>query len=44
LIAIDLNSQKPVWTFDTAASVQNGPTLTKPDGTPNYAAAFTENF
>jgi outer membrane protein assembly factor BamB len=44
LIAIDLTSQKPAWTFETEASRQNGPAFTKPDGTPNYAAAFTENF
>ncbi len=44
LIAIDLTSQKPAWTFETDASRQNGPALTKPDGTPNYEAAFTDNF
>jgi len=44
LIAIDLASQKSAWTFETDASRQNGPVLTKPDGTPNYEAAFTDNF
>ena len=44
LIAIDLAGQKPAWTFETDASRQNGPALTKPDGTPNYAAAFADNF
>jgi len=44
LIAIDLASQKTAWTFETDASRQNGPALTKPDGTPNYAAAFADNF
>jgi eukaryotic-like serine/threonine-protein kinase len=44
LIAIDLAAQKVAWTFQTDGSRQNGPTYTKPDGTPNYAAAFTENF
>jgi outer membrane protein assembly factor BamB len=44
LIAIDLASQKPAWTFETDASRLNGPAFTKPDGTPNYAAAFTDNF
>jgi outer membrane protein assembly factor BamB len=44
LIAIDLASHKPVWTFETDASRQNGPALTKPDGTPNYEAAFADNF
>jgi len=44
LIAIDLTTQKPAWTFETDASRQNGPALTKPDGTPNYEAAFGDNF
>ena len=44
LIAIDLAGQKPAWTFEADASRQNGPALTKPDGTPNYAAAFADNF
>jgi outer membrane protein assembly factor BamB len=44
LIAIDLASQKPAWTFETDAAKQSGPALTKPDGTPNYEAAFGDNF
>ncbi len=44
LIAIDLVSQKPAWTFETEASRQNGAALTKPDETPNYEAAFADNF
>jgi eukaryotic-like serine/threonine-protein kinase len=44
LIAIDLTTQKPAWTFQTDASRQNGPAFTKPDGTPNYEAAFADNF
>lgn len=44
LIAIDLKAQKPAWEFQTDASRQNGATFTKPDGTPNYDAAFTEDF
>src|SRR4029077_21137489 len=44
LIAIDLASQKPAWTFETDASRQNGPAFTKPDGTPNYEGAFGDNF
>src|SRR5208282_4413530 len=44
LIAIDLGSQKLAWTFETDASRQNGPALTKLDGTPNYEAAFGDNF
>ena len=43
-IAIDLATQKPAWTFETDASRQNGPALTKPDGTPNYEAAFGRQF
>ena len=44
LIAIDLAGQKPAWIFETDASRQNGPALTKPDGTPRYEAAFADNF
>ena len=44
LIAIDLTSGKIAWTFQTDASRQNGVALTKPDGTPNYEAAFTDSF
>jgi len=43
LIAIDLTSQKPAWTFRTDGSQQNGATYTKPDGTPNYEAAFGQD-
>jgi len=44
LMAVDLSTQKTAWTFQTDDSVQNGPTYTKPDGTPNYEAAFTDDF
>ncbi len=44
LMAIDLSLQKTAWTFQTDGSVQNGTTYTNEDGTPNYGAAFTENF
>jgi outer membrane protein assembly factor BamB len=44
LVAIDLATQKPAWTFETDASRQNGPAFTKPDGTPNYEAAFGDSF
>jgi outer membrane protein assembly factor BamB len=43
-LAIDLAGQKLAWTFQTDASRQNGPALTKPDGTPNYELAFADNF
>ena len=44
LRAIDLNSQKASWEFQTEGSQRNLAAFSKPDGTPNYAAAFTENF
>ena len=44
LIAIDLKGQKLAWEFQTDASRRNGPAFTKPDGTPNYEVAFTEDF
>jgi outer membrane protein assembly factor BamB len=42
--AIDLKSGKRAWEFQTEASRQNLAALSKPDGMPNYAAAFSENF
>jgi outer membrane protein assembly factor BamB len=44
LFALDLATQKQAWEFATDASRENGPALTKPDGTPNYEAAFTDDF
>jgi outer membrane protein assembly factor BamB len=44
LLAIDLASHKLAWTFETDASRQNGPALTKSDGSPNYEAAFVDSF
>jgi outer membrane protein assembly factor BamB len=44
LVAIDLTSRKPVWTFQTNGSKQNLLAYSKPDGSPNYNAAFTSNF
>ncbi len=44
LLAFDVNTLQPTWTFQTAASRQNGPAWTMADGTPNYAAAFAGNF
>ncbi|HMD22103.1 MAG TPA: PQQ-binding-like beta-propeller repeat protein [Alloacidobacterium sp.] len=44
LIAIDLTTRKPVAVFQSEASRQNLPTLTKTDGAPNYEVAFTSNF
>ena len=44
LIAINLTSRKVTWTFQTDGSHQNGATYTKPDGSPNYKAAFWQDF
>jgi len=44
LVAIDLESRKVIWVFQSDASRQNLPRLSKPDGSPNYEAAFTSNF
>ena len=44
LMAIDLKTQKTAWVFATDGSRKNGATWTKADGTPNYEAAFNEDF
>jgi outer membrane protein assembly factor BamB len=44
LVAIDLTAQRPAWEFQTEGSKQNAATFTKPDGSPKYEIAFTENF
>jgi eukaryotic-like serine/threonine-protein kinase len=44
VLSLDLASGKLAWTFQTEASKTNGPALTRPDGTPNYRAAFTDFF
>jgi outer membrane protein assembly factor BamB len=44
LFAIDLAGQKTVWEFQTDGSRQNGATYTKPDGSPNYEAAYASSF
>jgi outer membrane protein assembly factor BamB len=44
LIAVDLTAQKTSWLFDTDGAKQNGAIWTKPDGTPNYDAAFASDF
>jgi outer membrane protein assembly factor BamB len=44
VMAIDLAHGKLAWSFETDAAKTNGPALTKPDGTPNYEAAFTDLF
>jgi eukaryotic-like serine/threonine-protein kinase len=44
LNAVDLKTQRVVWTFETENSKKNGPSFTKPDGVPNYEAAFFDFF
>ncbi len=44
VIAIDLQNRQLAWEFQSDGSRQNGPTFTKPDGTPKYDVAFTEDF
>jgi len=44
LTAVDLETKKPVWTFQTEASKQNLSSVSKPDGAPNYQATFASNF
>ena len=44
LNAVNLVNRKLAWTFATEASKQNGSAYTKPDGTPNYEAAFDSDF
>jgi eukaryotic-like serine/threonine-protein kinase len=44
LFAIDRIAKKQSWTFQTEESIRSGPTYTKADGTPKYAAAFSSDF
>jgi eukaryotic-like serine/threonine-protein kinase len=44
LNAVDLKTQKTAWFFETENSKKNGPIYTKPDGLPNYEAAFFDFF
>ena len=44
LVAIDLNSPKILWTFQTDGARKSLAALTKPDGSPNYRAAFASPF
>lgn len=43
-LAVDLTSQKFVWTFETDGRHQNGPSYINPDGSPRYQAAFSDFF
>ena len=42
--AIDRIAKKQAWTFQTDQSRQSASTYTKPNRTPEYAAAFSSNF
>ena len=44
LLAINLRTRQLAWAFETEASRTNGPAYTKADGTPNYAAAASDDF
>jgi outer membrane protein assembly factor BamB len=44
LAAVDLATFKPVWSFETDGMKQNGPTYTKPDGSPNEEAIYRSDF
>jgi outer membrane protein assembly factor BamB len=44
LTAVDLVTQESSWAFQTEASKQFGPALTKADGTPNYEVAYASDF
>lgn len=42
LFAIDLKAQKVAWEYQTDASKQNSPIMSKPDGSPNYASVISD--
>jgi outer membrane protein assembly factor BamB len=44
MVAIDLASFSPSWTFETDGMKQHGPTYTNPDGTPNQVKIFRSDF
>jgi outer membrane protein assembly factor BamB len=44
LTAVNLDTKKPVWSFQTEASRQFLASVSKPDGAPNYEATFASNF
>jgi len=44
LLAINLNTQKLAWYFETDGAKKNGPALTDAKGAPDYQAAFNDNF
>lgn len=44
LDAIDLDAKRVAWSFSTDGAKANAATFTKPDGSPNYDAAFAGSF
>jgi outer membrane protein assembly factor BamB len=44
VIAVDLGSQKPAWEFASDGQRKNAATYSKPDGSPNYEAAYPGDF
>lgn len=44
MIGIDTRQGSVAWTFQTSASVRNGPEYTNADGTPNYVSAYPGSF
>lgn len=44
LVAIDLNSKKSVWVFQSQGSRQNLAAFSKSDGSPDYRTAFASSF
>jgi outer membrane protein assembly factor BamB len=44
LVAVDLVSFTPAWTFATDGMKKNGPAYTKADGTPNGEAIYRSDF
>jgi eukaryotic-like serine/threonine-protein kinase len=44
LVAVDLVTFKPAWTFETDGMKVHGPSYTKADGTPNEEAIYRSDF
>jgi outer membrane protein assembly factor BamB len=44
LLALDLASFKPAWTFETDGMKEHGAAYTKPDGTPDGEGLFVSDF
>ncbi len=44
VLAVDLNTRKVTWAFQTDAARKTAPTYTKADGRPNVEAAFSDSF